>query len=85
LSTLPEEEVRSGYGEIIKYSLIDNLDLNQEISELIEKSLQIKKKIVELDYNDNEIRNILNYGHTFGHVIEIEKKYRMELQLCMEC
>ena len=81
LQTLPFDEIRSGFGEIIKHTLIDNADQwanLQAITDLtkvdwptyLAPSLQIKKRIVEVDPFEKGIRKALNFGHTIGHAIE---------------
>ncbi len=81
LKTLPKEELLSGFGEIIKYSLISKLHLWEEIKELdfqiienlddyIFKSLEIKSNIVEQDPFESGLRKTLNFGHTYGHAFE---------------
>lgn len=83
LKTLPDKEIRSGLGELIKHACIrdKNLfnlilkaycfdDLYENIEEILEKSLKIKKEVVELDEFDKGIRMILNFGHTIGHAFE---------------
>tara|TARA_Y100001970_G_scaffold48790_1_gene61936 strand:+ start:11269 stop:12330 length:1062 start_codon:yes stop_codon:yes gene_type:complete len=86
LLTLDQKQVYSGLGEIIKYGLIDdkkiltNLIKNYNciiqlkrldiISDLIYKSCLVKKKFIEQDVYDKGYRNILNFGHTLGHIIE---------------
>lgn len=84
LATLSETELRSGLGEILKVHAIDSAqsfdDVASEGSELLrdfamlEKriydSLLIKKRFIEIDEFDKGIRNIFNFGHSFGHAIE---------------
>ena len=82
LSTLSNQDVQSGIGEIIKVcfidkektindlSLVEAIEQNSVTKDLIQKSLNIKKKIIEIDEFDKNVRNIMNYGHTFGHAIE---------------
>lgn len=75
LYTLPDSEVKSGMGEVIKYTLISNdvtLPLDSKIPdlELILNCCKVKKHYVELDALDNGKRKILNFGHTFGHAFE---------------
>lgn len=75
LKTLKEVEFNCGLGEIIKYGMI-----NKEIFELIIKKHEMidilfacanfKNSIVINDFQESGIRQILNYGHTFGHAIE---------------
>jgi len=79
--TLPKEELRSGFAEIVKHSLIANKadwDLIKKIDNLdainwvnfLKPSLEIKKKIVKEDQKENGLRKVLNFGHTIGHAIE---------------
>ncbi|MGG4267345.1 3-dehydroquinate synthase [Peribacillus simplex] len=85
LKTLPLKELRSGFAEVIKHSLIaDNefylwlksniTDLNDITEEqfltMITKGIGIKAKIVEEDEKENGIRAFLNFGHTLGHAVE---------------
>lgn len=82
LKTLEEQEFKSGLGEILKYGLIgDEMILKElllsdgDISHLpmkryIESGLRIKSEIVQKDYKDQGLRNILNFGHNVGHAIE---------------
>ena len=90
LKTLSAADIRSGLGEIIKVHLLDGPDSLEYmaskydqsstanvIMELIFRSLRIKKTIIEKDEFDKDYRNILNYGHTFGHAIESITDYRV--------
>ena len=85
LKTLPKRELVCGYGEILKHSLIADrnfflflkkngskiLDLKSPfIEKAIYKSCSIKKKIVETDEKEMNLRKILNFGHTFAHAYE---------------
>ena len=80
LETLPEDELRSGFAEVVKHALIvdknlwDHLKNNpiQDLDweEIIESSVQIKNKIVMSDPKEKGERKKLNFGHTFGHAIE---------------
>lgn len=82
LKTLPLEELRSGYAEILKHSLIaskdqwehlstiENLRTYTDWNELVLPSLNIKQMIVEEDPFEKGIRKALNFGHTIGHAIE---------------
>lgn len=86
IDTLPEIEVKSAFGEVLKYSLISedlpfeelakkNFDFfiknRHHIYDLTSRCIDIKINIVKQDFNDNGIRRILNFGHTFGHAFEI--------------
>lgn len=85
LDTLPETEVCSGYGEIVKLHLTrsgpdlfrelrDTVDLhgwrNKSLIEFIRRSLAVKKLVIEEDEYERGPRRVLNYGHTFGHALE---------------
>lgn len=80
LNTLQPQDLTSGYGEIVKLFLtggswyIDQFDKFTR-EEAIFHALSIKKAVVECDeFEDNE-RKSLNYGHSFGHVIESMTDY----------
>jgi len=90
LKTLSKADIRSGLGEIIKVHLLDGPDsleyvcskydhhLDPDvIKELIFRSLRIKKAVIEKDEFDKDYRNIMNYGHTFGHAIESITDYKV--------
>lgn len=83
LSTLNTEDVTSGIGEIIKLLLIDGKSVHpaaitlQNMSQYVYQALSIKQKFIEEDEFDKGIRNILNYGHCFGHAFESASDYRL--------
>ena len=81
LSTLPQNEMRSGLAEMLKHGLIADaeywklfLNLSQldfaDFDSLIHRSIEIKNEIVMQDPTENGIRKALNFGHTLGHAIE---------------
>ncbi|MFD6440245.1 3-dehydroquinate synthase [Peribacillus sp. NPDC060186] len=85
LQTLPLQELRSGFAEVIKHSLIADkefyrwlksniVDLNNITDEqfltMITKGIGIKASIVEEDEKEIGIRAFLNFGHTLGHAVE---------------
>ena len=85
LKSLPLRHYYNGLMESLKAGLIqdkelyklfiDNLhDLENEniLKEIIEKSIYVKKRVVEEDPYEQGLRKILNFGHTIGHVIESE-------------
>lgn len=83
LNNLPQEEFKSGMGELIKHACIGNVALLEKLKkhpkideEIIEQSLIVKKTVVEVDPFDQKERMYLNFGHTFGHIIEMEKGLR---------
>jgi len=91
LKSLPQADIRSGLGEIIKFFILDSresLDMiiknydslfedDHLMHRMVRRSLNIKKRIIEKDEFDQGIRNIFNYGHTFGHAIESITRYRI--------
>jgi 3-dehydroquinate synthase len=78
--TLSDEELRSGYAEIIKHCLIRDANMFYEITKkpyekldlftLTKHSVKIKDWVVEEDPTEKGLRKILNFGHTVGHAIE---------------
>ena len=77
LKTLNANQIQSGWGEILKYSLISDMEKVEiqfkEIpnSQTIENCLKMKAHYIEQDELDNNgIRQILNYGHTLAHGLE---------------
>ncbi len=80
LKTLPEEELRSGFGELVKYALIGSKELFQQLCdsasfkdlqpEFLNFCVDFKQNVVKKDPKDTGLRHILNFGHTFGHAIE---------------
>ena len=94
LKSLPKREIICGYGEILKHSLIADKTffkfLNKNISNIlllktpfiekaIYKSCVIKKKVVEKDEKEKNLRKILNFGHTFAHAYEASLGYSRRL------
>jgi len=90
LATLPEREFRAGLAEVIKYGMIrdpaffawleENLDGllardQNRLAHAIEQSCRNKAEIVSLDETEQNVRAILNFGHTFGHAIETATGY----------
>lgn len=91
LQTLPEQEYLSGLAELIKTAVIGDKELFELIersadqimsrdsallTELIARSVRFKGAIVSKDEMENGLRRILNFGHTFGHAVEIQKKIK---------
>ena len=78
LTSLPESEWRSGHGEMIKHSLISGSDWpfilsaqpGQTDLASIERSVNIKLRVVKDDPHEKGLRKILNFGHTLGHAWE---------------
>ncbi len=79
LETLEERQIQSGFAEMLKHGLIQDatywetlktLNDFEDIDNLIFHSVQIKNKVVLQDPTEQNIRKILNYGHTLGHAVE---------------
>lgn len=92
LNSLSDREYFSGFGEIIKHGLIKDKPfyewLKQEkdalsgrepakITEMVYRSLLVKKEVVERDPKERGERALLNFGHTIGHAVEKLKEFRL--------
>ncbi|WPU07671.1 3-dehydroquinate synthase [Pseudarthrobacter oxydans] len=90
LNSLPRNEMVSGMAEVIKCGFIADpaiLDLVEKdtaavvdpqsdvLRELIERAIAVKAKVVSEDLKESGLREILNYGHTLGHAIELVERY----------
>lgn len=86
LATLPKREFGAGVAEIVKMAVtfdraffdwLEKADLQdpEQLKEAIAKSVRIKAWVVAQDEKERGLRAALNYGHTFGHVIENETAY----------
>lgn len=77
LDTLPESIFSDGMAEVIKYGMINlpdflkKLEENCDISDIIEISVKDKRDIVAVDEKDTGIRQLLNFGHTPAHSVEL--------------
>ena len=91
LLSLSERQFNNGLAEVIKmaatsdsdlFELLENNDVKDIIDVVIEKSLLIKKSVVEEDEKETGLRKVLNFGHTIGHAIEsvtgLDKLYHGE-------
>lgn len=83
LDTLDEREFNNGMGELIKHGAIGNKKLLMSLlnkpkinEDIIYESLTVKKTVVEIDEFDLKERMTLNFGHTFGHAIELKYGYK---------
>ncbi len=80
LSTLPLRELRSGFAEVIKHTLISDQTMwesvrkkgleEQNWNTMIEFSYQFKSAVAETDPYEGGLRKVLNFGHTIGHAVE---------------
>jgi 3-dehydroquinate synthase len=91
LETLPKLELISGFGEIVKCGFIadpvildlieedveDSRDIHSErFAELVQRSIQVKVNVVAQDFKESSLREVLNYGHTLGHAIELVEHFK---------
>lgn len=91
LDTLSDTEIRSGIGEMLKVHLLNGPASFRAIAEdfhalhtdkgtlnrYLLRSLEIKKAFIEGDEFDKGIRNLLNYGHSFGHAVETATQFKI--------
>lgn len=86
LKTLDDQQLRNGFGELLKHAIIKDKELFKNlyanatkllqrkdfdlIDESIYRSLQIKASVVNNDFLEKGERKILNFGHTFAHAVE---------------
>lgn len=79
LKTLPQKEIESGMGEILKYSFLNN-DIYQlvknksPLENIIKACVHYKNEVVKNDFRESANRKILNLGHSIGHALEIHYK-----------
>jgi 3-dehydroquinate synthase len=91
LATLPERQFRGGLAEVIKYGIIADKKLfaylenyfdkllhrdPESLDQIISSSVKIKAHVVSRDERESGLREILNFGHTFGHALESVTNYR---------
>ena len=87
LRSLPETELRSGMGEVIKYGCILDPDLfgyleehvddilgldSEKLAHIVARSCALKAEVVAQDEKEGGLRRVLNFGHTIGHAIELD-------------
>lgn len=92
LRTLSDRDFAAGLAEVVKCGFIDDVEILNLVSgkslsdirnngtlvnNLIERSIATKAKVVSNDFKESELREILNYGHTFGHAIERVSNYEI--------
>lgn len=89
LKTLPARQISNGLSESVKmaltfdselFSVFENggyEDYTAQIETIIEKSLLIKKYVVETDEKESGLRRVLNFGHTVGHAVEAHEGGRL--------
>jgi 3-dehydroquinate synthase len=90
LETLPRNDLVAGLAEVVKTGFIADpriLELveadvaaatdpgSDVLRELVERSIAVKARVVTADLKESSLREILNYGHTFGHAVEQVERY----------
>ena len=86
LETLPSREYAAGIAEVVKmavmfdrefFDFLEGHDLREEesVKRMIARSVSLKAEVVNQDEKERGLRAVLNYGHTFGHVVENETNY----------
>lgn len=90
LQTLPKKEFNAGVAEIIKMAIVqdksmfdwlESVNLYGDIilPKVISRSIKLKADIISKDEKETDLRKVLNYGHTFAHVIEKQTNYQTYL------
>ena len=92
LNTLSDRDFAAGLAEVIKCGFISDTEIlnlldgrslhtvrvdSDVVIDLISRSVQVKADVVSSDFKESFAREVLNYGHTLGHAIEIHAKYSM--------
>ena len=98
LATLSDRDFAAGLAEVVKCGFIKDVEIlnllkGKKLSEirkdlaltteLIERSVKVKGAVVSVDFKESFDREILNYGHTFGHAVEIDAKYTLRHGECV--
>jgi 3-dehydroquinate synthase len=91
LESLPRNEVLAGFAEVVKCGFISDPSILKAIetdiseatnvssttfADLIIKAIRVKATVVAEDFREQGLREILNYGHTLGHAIELAERYK---------
>lgn len=91
LVTLPKNEILAGFAEVVKCGFISDPKIlsiieadfekavdpsSAEFLDLVRRSVQVKADVVAQDFREAGLREILNYGHTLGHAIELAERYK---------
>lgn len=86
LATLPKDEYLSGLAELIKTGIIGDVNIieilenkykeviNRDkalLTDLVARSVRFKASVVSEDEKETGLRRILNFGHTYGHAVEL--------------
>lgn len=92
LESLSDRDFGAGLAEVVKCGFIADREIlnllagknlnevrssNKLTEELILRSIQIKAEVVGSDFKEGYAREVLNYGHTLGHAIELHSKFTL--------
>jgi 3-dehydroquinate synthase len=92
LDTLSDRDFAAGLAEVIKCGFIADSEILKSlvgldikairsdrslVQSLIERAVAVKARVVSEDFKEGSLREILNYGHTFGHAIETHSQYAL--------
>lgn len=84
LDRLPARDISAGMAEVIKCGFISDyqiLNLVQEdqidFESVVYRSIKVKADVVSKDFKESKLREVLNYGHTLGHAIEKDSRYKL--------
>lgn len=91
LSSLSQRDLKAGLAEVAKCGFISDPEIlhlisqgwNSNLSELIKRAIEVKAKVVGVDFRESFEREILNYGHTLGHAIERHSNYELRHGECV--
>jgi 3-dehydroquinate synthase len=98
LENLPQEELLNGLAEIIKIAITSDKNLfefieknhekilkkdKEALTNIIKRSIELKRDIVEKDEKETGLRQTLNFGHTIGHAIEASSNYQLKHGFCV--
>ena len=91
LETLPRRDLLAGMAEVVKCGfvadpvILDLVEADPEdvgtwdspvVRELVERAIRVKADVVGQDLKESGLREVLNYGHTFGHAVELVERYQ---------
>ena len=98
LTTLGDRDFAAGLAEVVKCGFIrdpqilaliagksiSDIRASRELTvELIHRAISVKADVVSSDFKESFEREILNYGHTFGHAVELASKYSLRHGECV--
>lgn len=98
LTSLSERDFAAGLSEVLKCGFIVDAEIVRLLAdkslaevisdrdltlELITRAVQVKAKVVSGDFKESFDREILNYGHTLGHAVELQSKYKLRHGECV--